>query len=60
MIETHIYTSTNWLVIQVEIVGDGYIVASGLPKPNGERHASEIARMALQLMAQVDEFKVRA
>ena len=42
----------------MEIVGDGYLVASGLPKPNGDKHASEISRMALQLMSQVDSFKV--
>ena len=43
---------------KVEIVGDGYLVASGLPKPNGDLHASEISRMALQLMSLVDSFEV--
>ena len=47
-----------YLPVKVEIVGDGYLVASGLPKPNGDKHASEISRMALQLMSQVDSFKV--
>ena len=42
----------------MEIVGDGYLVASGLPKPNGDLHASEISRMALQLMSLVDSFEV--
>ena len=43
----------------MEIVGDGYLVASGLPKPNGTKHASEISQMALQLMHQVDGFEVK-
>ena len=43
---------------KVEIVGDGYLVASGLPKPNGDLHASEISRMALQLMSLVAAFEV--
>lgn len=43
----------------MEIVGDGYLVASGLPKPNGNKHASEISQMALQLMHQVDGFEVK-
>jgi hypothetical protein len=43
---------------QVEIVGDGYLVASGLPYPNGKQHAKEISNMALRLMKEVDGFKV--
>ena len=52
----------DWLLqfnfFKVEIVGDGYLVASGLPKPNGDLHASEISRMALQLMSLVASFEV--
>jgi hypothetical protein len=44
---------------QVEIVGDGYLVASGLPYPNGKQHAKEISNMALRLMKEVDGFRVR-
>ena len=45
-------------VYKVEIVGDGYLVASGLPYPNGKQHAREISNMALRLMREVDGFKV--
>uniref|UniRef100_A0A0K2UXU2 Guanylate cyclase domain-containing protein n=1 Tax=Lepeophtheirus salmonis TaxID=72036 RepID=A0A0K2UXU2_LEPSM len=48
----------NFDVYKVEIVGDGYLVASGLPIPNGYKHATEIATMALQLMFQVEGFKI--
>ena len=48
----------NCFHFKVEIVGDGYLVASGLPKPNGDLHASEISRMALQLMSLVAAFEV--
>ena len=46
-------------VYKVEIVGDGYLVASGLPYPNGKQHAKEISNMALRLMREVDGFKVQ-
>ena len=45
---------------QVETIGDAYMVASGLPKCNGNRHVGEIANMALDLLsAVVTKFKVR-
>jgi len=34
------------------------MVASGLPVPNDDRHASEIATMALHLLSSVASFKI--
>ncbi|XP_063160822.1 retinal guanylyl cyclase 2-like [Candoia aspera] len=46
-------------VYKVETIGDAYMVASGLPKRNGHRHAAEIANMSLDILSSVGAFKVK-
>lgn len=49
----------NYDVYKVETIGDAYMVASGLPIRNGNDHAREISRMALDLRDAMSVFKIR-
>ncbi|XP_012303060.1 guanylyl cyclase C [Aotus nancymaae] len=45
-------------VYKVETIGDAYMVASGLPKRNGNRHAIDIAKMALEILSFMGTFEL--
>ena len=47
------------MAVQVETIGDAYMVVSGLPKLNEGRHVFEICNMALDLLDEVSRFKIR-
>ena len=42
----------------METFGDAYMCVSGLPERNGNKHAGEIATMALELLSAIKEMKV--
>ena len=43
----------------METIGDAYMVVSGLPNRIGNKHAGEIAKMSLDLLSAMTNFKVR-
>ena len=47
------------MCLQVETIGDAYVVVSGLPKPNEGRHIAEICSMALNLLDEISRFTIR-
>ena len=46
------------LYCQVETIGDAYMVVSGLPVRNGDKHAREIAHMSLALLTGITSFQI--
>lgn len=45
--------------LKVETIGDAYMVVSGLPIRNGDRHAGEIASMAIHLLSKIKKFQIK-
>ena len=45
--------------LQVETIGDAYMVVSGLPLRNGNEHVVEIAKMSVAILDSVDNFFIR-
>ena len=45
--------------VQVETIGDAYMVVSGLPVRNGPNHSREIARMSLSILEAVNTFVIK-
>ncbi|XP_055329218.1 atrial natriuretic peptide receptor 1-like isoform X2 [Paramacrobiotus metropolitanus] len=43
---------------KVETIGDAYMLASGLPVRNGNRHASQVALVSLNIRKDLDTFKI--
>ncbi|KAI5716534.1 hypothetical protein M8J76_008187 [Diaphorina citri] len=50
---------SHYDVYKVETIGDAYMVASGLPIRNGDRHAGEIASMSLHMLHHMRSFEIR-
>ncbi|KAK2874989.1 hypothetical protein Q8A73_024341 [Channa argus] len=46
-------------VYKVETIGDAYMVASGVPNRNGNRHAAEVSNMSLDILHSIAAFKIR-
>lgn len=51
---------SNCYMVQVETIGDAYMVVSGLPERNGNAHSGEIGDMSLEILRRLENFKLKA
>ncbi|XP_055357985.1 atrial natriuretic peptide receptor 1-like [Paramacrobiotus metropolitanus] len=51
-------TLDRYDVYKVETIADSYMIASGVPNRNGQEHARQIARIALDLIKQAKSFLI--
>lgn len=58
ILQMGLFTS-SFCGVQVETIGDAYMVASGVPTRNGNRHAAEMANMSLDILSLIGSFKTR-
>ncbi|ESO97829.1 hypothetical protein LOTGIDRAFT_104429, partial [Lottia gigantea] len=49
---------TNYDVYKVETIGDAYMLASGLPKRNGDKHIKEIADCSMDILSSITTFSI--
>src|SRR6185437_12447809 len=58
-----LYSTFNTIIdthdaYKVETIGDGYLIVSGIPRRNGDQHASELAELALGFMRALPNFRI--
>lgn len=51
-------TIKSYEVYKVETIGDAYMVVSGLPERNGDKHVTEMAYVSLDLLNAVKNFRM--
>ncbi|XP_055329518.1 atrial natriuretic peptide receptor 2-like [Paramacrobiotus metropolitanus] len=49
----------NYDAYKVETIGDAYMIVSGLPERNGEKHAGQIAMVAMDIVNNISTFKIK-